>query len=188
MRRSWSSLVASVALVLLVAQTASAGHSNYPNVHDDNCVSRNYGTFSISGPASGAHVHFTSAAYGQCHWWYQAVCATCDIVHATHWYLPVSYDYDGYYRVEMWIANDDHCTTQNARYRRFAYGTGSGVTENYPINQLGNRGKMKCINCDGSSTSDYFCGHCGGYMQLVDRSNDGQSRVCSDYMLYQAVH
>jgi hypothetical protein len=170
--------------LVLLAQPASA-HNSYDR--DDTCGGTS-NWFFVSGPAISVHTHATPLAGNSCHMWVYTVCATCDIVHIANWYLPTT-NANGNYRVEMWIADDSHCGTQNARYQRLPYGTGGGVYETYPINQLGNHGKFKCITCEGGPpNNDYFQGSSGGYMRLVDRSNDNSQPVCYDLMRYEAIH
>lgn len=174
-----------IALAFLWLGQPTLAHVNH--TIDDTCGGTS-NFFYVSGPAASVNTHVTGQAGNSCHMWVNTVCATCNIVHIANWYLPPQ-NANGLYRVEAWIANDSHCTTQNARYQRLPFGTAGGVYETYPINQLGNRGKFKCITCEGGPpNNDNFQGSSGGYMRLIDRSNDNPQPVCYDLMPFIAVH
>jgi hypothetical protein len=166
-----------------------ASHNEW-NV-DDSCGPGGSSYFYPSGPSGSWHTHVGAGIDG-CHMWMESVCPTCNSIHDARWYRPVNSNYTGQYRVETWFEGDNHFQVDNARYKRYAYGSGGGVSEKYDINQQGNPDKWKCITCsspeDPEGNSDFFNGPDGGYMRLVDHSNDNPDPIGVDWMRYEPVH
>jgi hypothetical protein len=187
LRHRWViSLVA--AFIVSASGIAVASHQSWRV--DDGCSYSNTTYFYRDGPAQNWNIHSGALkAYQDCHVWTKTV--TTSLVNSAYWYKPVSVNYAGYYYVWLFIACEDvsgHFGARDARYRRYGYGTQSGVTELYHFNQ------KQASNCSTTSVSknltaqgdgsgyDHFAAE--GYIRMIDRSDYGGENLSADMLEY----
>lgn len=74
-----------------------------------------------------------------------------------------------------------HYTNNQAKYERYANGTGSGVTQTYFVDQS----VGSCNQTNQFAFGAYFNAPNGGYVRLRDKSPGYPAKVSADYFQYQ---
>jgi hypothetical protein len=166
--------------VLVGVAPALASH-NYWAV-DDSCGTGGSTYFYPGGPASGWQVHSGNGYQGVCHMWTWPTCNSCNYEQHGNWYRPTTSAYTGTYNVRIWNDCDTHFDNTAVKYRRYANGTGGGVSQTYVFNQGGS--PCDTITHVGQGS---FNGPNGGYVKLIDSSSNTTDEIGVDHLRYVPV-
>jgi len=169
-----------VGAVLTTPLPAVASHDYW--AVDDSCGVGGSTYFFPEGPAVGWHVHTGNGYQGVCHMWTWPTCVGCNIQQAANWYRPISSSHTGNYNVRIWNDCDTHFDNTAVRYRRYANGTGGGVTQTWTFNQ-------EAAPCDSIQHvgQGSFSGPNGGYVRLIDNSANQADEIGVDHLRYVPV-
>ena len=180
MKRLVASLIVGAALTALIQPAAFA--ATYWD-RDDSCGAYD-AYFDPAGPSVNWHIHQGNGFNG-CHMWLTTICnkSTCTSVNWASWFLPTSSAYSGNYHLGVWLACDVHFANDQAKYERYANGTGGGVTQTYFVDQS----VSTCNQTNYFTNSANFNAPNGGYVRLRDKSPGYPAKVSADYFQYLPV-
>jgi hypothetical protein len=126
------------------------------------------------GPASD-WLHSSDPPNPGCHW-YTHTSGGAAPENTAAFYLPISANFDHFYRVYEWISSL-HTTTPSMKWRRYPHGTGGGFSSC-------TRGISGYSNSYVNVTNFNFYGSDGGYIQMVDNYPSAGYWVTGDYLYY----
>lgn len=163
-----------LALALLPGASAQAQTAH---LIDDSCSIPGGGYFYAEGPATYWMVHSYGPAINGC---YLSTGTTLGgPINWGSYYLPISSAENGNYVVEVFVPCQLSNRASNARYYRYRYGTGGGITSNHGLNQ----GAI-CNGTAGIHAALYYNADQGGYMKSVDKSPVANQNLSIDRLSF----